>query len=394
MGRDGKGVRAVSGSSIEVTFSYKGERCRERIQLEPTPANLKAAENFLGAVRTAIANGTFDYRVSFPNSKRAARFVEREGDAVTVADFLDAWLARQKNTLAASTVDGYTKIVKGVLKPAFGKHILSDFRRAHARDWAAQQTFGNKRMTNVLSVLRTALTEAVEDELITRNVLQNWTYQRNDEPTADDDVDPFTPDEQRAVLDALTGQERNLFQFAFWTGLRTSEIIALQWTDVDWSRGTIRVQRAQTRAARVLNKVEKTKTRASRRDVKLLGPALAALTEQKRFTLLLGGVIFMNPRTGAAWSGDNVIWLAWGRAIQKSKVRYRRPYQTRHTYASMLLSAGEPPMWVANQMGHISLKMLEQRYGRWIKDAAPDAGRLAEALFAAPVMDARAAGSE
>lgn len=178
-------------------------------------------------------------------------------------------------------------------------------------------------MTNVLSVLRTALTEAVEDELITRNVLQNWTYQRNDEPTADDDVDPFTPDEQRAVLDALTGQERNLFQFAFWTGLRTSEIIALQWTDVDWSRGTIRVQRAQTRAARVLNKVEKTKTRASRRDVKLLGPALAALTDQKRFTLLLGGVIFMNPRTGAAWSGDNVIWLAWGRAIQKSKVRYR-----------------------------------------------------------------------
>lgn len=136
MGRDGKGVRAVSGSSIEVTFSYKGERCRERIQLEPTPANLKAAENFLGAVRTAIANGTFDYRVSFPNSKRAARFVEREGDAVTVADFLDAWLARQKNTLAASTVDGYTKIVKGVLKPAFGKHILSDFRRAHARDWS------------------------------------------------------------------------------------------------------------------------------------------------------------------------------------------------------------------------------------------------------------------
>ncbi|MEB2600057.1 site-specific integrase [Burkholderia cenocepacia] len=242
--------------------------------------------------------------------------------------------------------------------------------------------------------LRLQLTEAVEDELITRNVLQNWTYQRNDEPTADDDVDPFTPDEQRAVLDALTGQERNLFQFAFWTGLRTSEIIALQWTDVDWSRGTIRVQRAQTRAARVLNKVEKTKTRASRRDVKLLGPALAALTDQKRFTLLLGGVIFMNPRTGAAWSGDNVIWLAWGRAIQKSKVRYRRPYQTRHTYASMLLSAGEPPMWVANQMGHISLKMLEQRYGRWIKDAAPDAGRLAEALFAAPVMDARAAGSE
>ncbi|WP_257803312.1 site-specific integrase [Burkholderia glumae] len=398
MGRNGTGVRAVSGSSIEVTFSYKGKRCRERLRLIPTAANLKRAEDFLGAVRTAIAHGTFDYRVSFPNSKRAAQFVEREGDAVLLGDFLDAWLERQRNTLAASTVDGYSKIVRGVLKPAFGHHLLSNFKRSHARDWAAKQTFGNKRMTNILSVLRTALDEATEDELITRNVLLNWTYQRNDEPGAEDDVDPFTAEEQAAILDALTGQERNLFQFAFWTGLRTSEMIALQWTDVDWKRGTVRVQRAQTRAARVLDKFEKTKTRASRRDVKLLGPALAALTDQKRFTLLLAGAIFMNPRTGAPWSGDNVIWLAWGRAIQRSKVRYRRPYQTRHTYASMMLSAGEPPMWVANQMGHISLKMIEQRYGRWVKDAAPDAGRRAEALFggaiAVPATGTGGAGGE
>lgn len=389
MGRNGTGVRAISGSSIEVTFTYKGVRCRERIRLEPTPANLKAAADFLGAVRTAIAQGTFDYRVSFPDSKRIAQFVELEGDATTVADFLDAWLARQENVLSASTLEGYGKIVKGVLKPAFGKHILSSFRRTHAREWAAKQTFSNKRMTNVLSVMRTALTEAVEDEVLHKNVLDGWTYQRNEAPNADDDVDPFTSDEQATLLSAIDGQERNLFQFAFWTGLRTSELIALQWTDIDWNRNLVRVQRAQTRAARVAKKVEGTKTRASRRDVKLLGPALAALIDQKRFTLLLADAIFMNPRTSAPWSGDNVIWLAWNRAIQKSKVRYRRPYQTRHTYASMLLSAGEPPMWVVNQMGHISMKMLEQRYGRWIKDAAPDVGKRAEALFAGALLTAK-----
>ncbi|WP_258002215.1 integrase [Burkholderia sp. WAC0059] len=40
-------------------------------------------------------------------------------------------------------------------------------------------------------------------------------------------------------------------------------------------------------------------------------------------------------------------------------------------------------MWVVNQMEHISMKMLEQRYGRWIKDAAaaPDVGKRAGALF-------------
>ncbi|MDR6393477.1 Arm DNA-binding domain-containing protein [Paraburkholderia phenoliruptrix] len=381
MGRDGSGVRAISGSSIEVTFTYKGVRCRERIKLEPTPANLKAAADFLGAVRTAIARGTFDYRVSFPDSKRVAQFVERDGDAMTVSTFLDAWLERQKVTLAASTVEGYSKIVRGILKPKFGMHTLSDLKRSHVREWCAAQTFSNKRMTNVLSVLRAALDEAVQDEIIENNPLYGWTFQRNEAPGADDDVDPFSADEQILLLDAMTGQERNLFQFAFWTGLRTSELIGLEWRDIDWNRGMARVQRAQTRAARVANKVEDTKTRKSRRDVKLLEPALDALTDQKKYSMLLNGNVFLNPRTGEAWSGDQVIWLSWNRAISKSKVRYRRPYQTRHTYASMMLSAGEPPMWVASQMGHTSLKMIEQRYGRWIKDAAPEVGNKAVALF-------------
>jgi len=39
-------------------------------------------------------------------------------------------------------------------------------------------------------------------------------------------------------------------------------------------------------------------------------------------------------------------------AMKKSGVRYRYPYQTRHTYASIMLSPGEHPVWVAKQMEH------------------------------------------
>lgn len=42
MGRDGRGVKDASESSIEITFMYKGTRCRERIALKPTTANIKA----------------------------------------------------------------------------------------------------------------------------------------------------------------------------------------------------------------------------------------------------------------------------------------------------------------------------------------------------------------
>lgn len=71
----------------------------------------------------------------------------------------------------------------------------------------------------------------------------------------------------------------------------------------------------------------------------------------------------------------------WTPALKKAGVRYRRPYQTRHTYASMMLSAGEHPMWVARQMGHSDWTMIARVYGRWMPSADTLAGGKAEALW-------------
>jgi integrase len=52
----------------------------------------------------------------------------------------------------------------------------------------------------------------------------------------------------------------------------------------------------------------------------------------------------------------------WVPAMKKAGVRYRRSYQTRHTYASMMLSADEHPMWVAKQMRHTDWSMIARVY--------------------------------
>src|SRR5262245_65741624 len=64
----------------------------------------------------------------------------------------------------------------------------------------------------------------------------------------------------------------------------------------------------------------------------------------------------------------------WAPALRRAGVRYRKPYQTRHTYASMALMAGESPMWVARQMGHTDWSLTAKRYARWIPSDMPDAG--------------------
>ncbi|MCF6251435.1 MAG: tyrosine-type recombinase/integrase [Methylococcaceae bacterium] len=207
---------------------------------------------------------------------------------------------------------------------------MHELKRKDIYLWAKELTCTNKRISNLISPLRSALDDAVQNEIIETNPILGWHYKRI-EPPKKSDKDPFTRDEQSLILSVLTGQAKNLIQFAFWTGLRTSELIALEWGDVDWVRGTVKVQRALTQAA---SEAETTKTRAGEREVKLLEPALEAIKNQKQYTFIKDNIVFLNPRTDMPWSGDQPIRKTlWTHALRKAGVRYRRPYQTRYTYA-------------------------------------------------------------
>jgi len=72
----------------------------------------------------------------------------------------------------------------------------------------------------------------------------------------------------------------------------------------------------------------------------------------------------------------------YAQAIKRAGLRYRPPRQTRHTYASLSLSAGENPMFVATQMGHRDWGMIRKRYGRWIPATDTGAGSKVERIFA------------
>lgn len=379
MGRQYDGVRPASSSTIEIDFYYAGRRCRERIKLKPTPTNLRRAANHRAAILDAIEKGVFSYVDTFPNSKNALFFTEKK-QTKRLDDYLEKWLSSKKQSIKASSFEGYQKIIRYTLNPYLGAIELQALKRKDIRDMCEQTQASNKRISNILSVLRSALTDAVTDDFIDTNPLSGWTYKRNEAPKEGDDVDPFTLEEQALITSRMPPQGKNLIQFAFWTGLRTSELVALRWGDVDFNRNEIRVRRATTQAAK--QQAETTKTRSGNRTVKLLTPALEALLDQKPFTYLANEQVFHNPRTNRPWVGDQPIRRTlWQPALKAAGVRYRNPYQTRHTYASMMLSAGEHPMWVAAQMGHSDWGMIRRIYGKWMPDAAPDAGNKVEALF-------------
>ncbi|MET4572453.1 integrase [Stenotrophomonas rhizophila] len=374
------GVRAASESSIALDFYYRGKRCRERVKLEPTPRNLRYCENLLGQIKVEIEKGTFDYATHFPGSKSARRVATRPAALDTLELVLNRWLDQKEPELEHSSMIGYRRIVKNILVPRCGAIALRDFDRIAQKALVASfdESTSAKRINNVLGPLRGALDEAVADDLIPNNPLDGFRVRRRAKANAREEVDPFTPQEVQSMAACREAQVRNYCQFNFATGLRTSEMIGLCWSDIDWGKGTVKIRRAW-----VMGKMKAPKTESGVREVQLLQPAIDALKAQRAFTQTAGEFVFHDPKSNARWASDQTIRAGdWQRALRQAGVRYRYPYQMRHTFASQALSAGENVMWVARQMGHRDWTITAKKYGRWIPSMVPDAGSKAEAVWA------------
>lgn len=243
--------------TIRIGFKYQGKWCRETLKLDPTkPANIRYATRLRESVLRAIEIGNFDYAEFFPDSPRAET-LSKQNACPKVADYLDTWLKRIKPLVKASTFRDYRNTVVRQLIPAFEQTRLNQITRPQVQEWVVGLNVSQKRAANILSPLRMALKDAVDEGLIEKSPLDGWQIRLPLKARTRETVDPFNADEQAAIArvfnEKFPGREqgRNLIQFAFWTGLRTSELVALEWGDIDWHGKQVAVSRALTQATRV-----------------------------------------------------------------------------------------------------------------------------------------------
>lgn len=361
MGR-GPGVRATGPRSIQIDFRYKGIRCRERLSLAPTPANLKYAARLKATIDHEIATQTFDYAKHFPESPRAMRL---PGLSTPLRQALLDYCAGLEGQLQPETVDEYRHDAEIVAQGLKGEAIET-LTRAKVRSWVSTLNLTKKRIDNLLIPLRGALNQAVEDGKITASPLAGFRVRRVERPR--ETIDPFTPEEVRLLQTTALG---DIWGFWAWTGLRSGELIGLQFGDIapDCGQAFIR------RAVRV-GREKITKTSSGERRINLLRPAQEII---QRLASHWDGMdpteaVFRNPNTGERWHEDRGLARAFRKACTAAEVRYRYPYQLRHTYATWALSSGENPAWIARQMGHSDTMMLFRVYGKWMPSMDPEAG--------------------
>ncbi len=352
------GIRFV-GTSIEINFQVRRKRYQITLPYPQTQAGITASARIRSELIAKAKLGLLT----------EADIAIARGEEITVPssgflfqDFAQRYLHHSKaNT---QNKKKYLNMLKNKWMPIFALVPIEDITTPILREAIDDYGFESaKTYNNNLTPLRGVFDLAVEAGVIVKNPM---TPIKNSK-VQEEDPDPFTKEEMLALInwlkDNMTGEEvvyYNYFEVAFFTGCRPSELIALHW-DKDFDKFNKLLNISKSRVCGVEKNVTKTHTS---RTIHLNDRAYNALLRQHQLTKGREH-IFICPETDEPFYNEKPPRLRLQKAMQELGIRGRRAYNTRHTYATILLTSGVNPFFAANQMGH-SLQMMLKRYAKWI----------------------------
>lgn len=331
------GLRA-KGKGIEIRYSENGTP-RSKFYNRPwNPTNCAAASRIRRQILDEIRSG-IDHTSHLRSDNPLFQEVAQD------------YMKHARRHLSTEYCDKIKRDINSIWLPHLGLLPIKSIRTRHCREADESREWSSaKRQQNARSHLRAVFEFAIEDDLIDTNPAAKLKKVIHQDP----DIDPFDLEEKEAILSALEGESRFWYLMAFETGLRPSEQLGLRRED---RRGNcLNIERAMRNG----ELQPFTKTRRSRSVI-----MSSALVEAWDSAVL--------PIKGPIWLDEDApitttkrYWRAWVNALSASEVRYRRPYNCRHTRASIGLSAGQKPGWLAKQLGH-DLKTFFDRYARYME---------------------------
>jgi integrase len=359
MGRRSKmGGVIAKGNRIRLDFWFQDTRYRPTLDIEPSQANLKRAQRRLIEIRQKIDRGTFQFSEEFPQYRFLAN-VAAPTHRPTFNKIADLFVA-SIGDLEYATRESYRKILDSFWRPKLGERPIEEITYAELAAIVGGHPWGStKTRNNIVSVGRRVFDFAYADLGDRRNPaerLKSLKVQRQP-------PDPYTVDEAEKIIGGMHKDwgehDANYVEFGFFTGARPSELIALRWSDVTLS-GSVRISRARVMA----QDKSKTKT-AVVRDIELCPRAQGVIKKQRALTGLLKHEHVFARSNSEPFNDLQLQWKRWVFTHKRLGIRYREPYQMRHTSVTWNLMIGENLLKVAQQHGHSAAVMLKV-YARWI----------------------------
>ena len=322
------------------------------------------------------------------------RALQRSGRPVppgqlTLRTYLAEWLDLVvADRVRPSTLVAYRHYVERYLAPDLGDKKLAALTARELRiylDSLRRRGVGVRSIRYVHATLRTALEDAVRDELLQRNVAKLVRAPR--QPAAE--PQPYTVEEAQQLLRSTRDDRLHaMYVVLCFLGLRRSELLGLMWDDVDLDLGVIRIRRGLHRVATGLETLEP-KTLRSRRSIPAPRPVLEALCVHRELQAaerdkLAGswpdlGFVFTTP-VGTPIDPRNCTRVVQ-RACKDAGLRKVRMHDFRHGAVTIMLGLGVPPRTVMEIAGHSGLEMTMNVYGHVsLEDKRAAVDRMADAF--------------
>ncbi len=298
---------------------------------------------------------------------------------ITLAGYAPRWLSLIAASVKPRSLEIYRHNVAHHILPVLGTRKIRDLQKGHVKAFLADKgvKFARRTVQVLYATLRGMLNAAVEDGVILANPAAKLGRQlRLASVPRQEEIKAFTQEQLARFLTVAASVAPRFFPLFLLfarTGLRVGEGLALQWEDLDYQAREIRVTRAFS-----AGRLQTPKGHMSR-TVDMSGALRRVLlrlqVDRKAETLRRGWPtmppwVFCSP-TGRPLRGEDVA-KGFKRVLKAAGLPLHfTPHCLRHSYASLLLQMGVSPAYVQRQLGHHSIKLTVDVYGRWLPMGNP-----------------------
>lgn len=351
-----------------VLIEYKGKR-KSKGYAKEEKANAVAEK-----IRTALEiYGTDAFAIL---TRQQSALKPKEKPKPLFRAYTTRWIEElEKQSLSLSTRTCYRYHAEKHLIPHFGDMLLNEIGYPELKAFVLEQTQKYRRDTVRLDIatMRLIFGEAFREGVVERSPVTSLGKFIGGASRRKEKVDPFSLEELHKVEAKIAEKFPAHYEFVLLmarTGVRIGEAIGLQWKDLDFEKGIALIRRNIP----IHRQVQRTKTKSSERSVDLspeLVQALRLLLKRRREAYFAKGEteipkwVFCGQR-GEPVQYSNFRRRCWLKALKDAKVRERTPHDLRHSYASLMLLAGEPLSYVSAQLGHRSPEITLRVYAHWI----------------------------
>lgn len=264
-----------------------------------------------------------------------------------------------------STRAAYQSYIRNQIRPRWAETAMRAVKPMAVEDWLRSLTLAPKTKSHVRSLMHTIFQCAERWELIEKNPIKLVRVKGGTKRLKTPRV--LAPEEFHSLLPLIREPYRTMVLIAGCLGLRVSEIVGLQWRDLDFPGRTLLIQRSV-----VHGRVGDVKTEYSRDSVPLDTAVIKALIlhKERSFFSTPEGWLFANPVTERPYHQEEIQKKHIRRAGVASGIGGDIGWHTfRHSYRSWLDETGAPLTVQKELMRHASIQTTMNIYGKAMTDS-------------------------